>query len=311
MASGSPFSPESLRRKFQGRELFITGEIMASVVSKASQAQKRVPPGPRGSLLSGSVKELRSDPLKLYMDARRDYGDVVRFRSIPTFEWYLLNNPDDVDYVLGKNNQNYTRDIYSKGALYPLVGEGLLTSTGDFWRRQRRLAQPAFHRQRLVALGSTMAGAAESMAAHWRDYSNSNAQVNVAAEMMRVTLQIVGLSLFGTDLSRAADDVRRALTVSLEYVNHRLTHLPLLPDWFPRPRNVRFRKARAKLDEVVHSIIEERRRTGTDTGDLLSMLMLARDEETGESMSDKQLRDEVITLLIAGHETGATTLSWA
>lgn len=276
----------------------------------ATVSNRTHPPGPKGRLISGNLKELRSDPLKLYTEARREYGHVVRFHSIPTIYWYMLSNPADVEYVLQKNQQNYVRDPFSKAAFYPLIGEGLLISTGDFWRRQRRLAQPAFHRQRLAALGTTMARATESTVEHWREYARSAKPMNVAQEMMRLTLRIVGLALFGTDLSKAADAVRDALTVSLEHVDYRMTHLPFVPDWMPTRRNRRFHKARRTLDEVVHLIINERRKAGTDAGDLLSMLMMASDEETGEGMSDEQLRDEVITLLIAGHETGATALSW-
>jgi cytochrome P450 len=282
--------------------------MATALVNQANQ--RKNPPGPRRRNFFGSLQDVRTDPLRLYMEATQAFGDVVRFRSLPTIHWYLLNNPEDVEYVLQKNSQNYARDIFSTRAFQPLIGEGLLISTGDFWRRQRRLAQPAFHRPRLAALASTMAGAAASMAERWGVQAKSAEPFDVAAEMMRLTLQIVGLALFSTDLSRAADTVRRALKTSFEHVNFRLTHVPILPDWFPTARNRRFQEARRELDEVVHSIIEERRRKGVDAGDLLSMLMLARDEETGEGMSDLQLRDEIITLLIAGHETGATALAW-
>jgi cytochrome P450 len=268
------------------------------------------PPAARGKLLTGNLRQARANPLKLYMEAREKFGDIVRFRSLPTIYWYALSHPDDVEYVLRENQQNYIRDSYTRNAFGALIGEGLFTSDGDFWRRQRRLAQPAFHRQRLAALGNTMTDAATDMGQHWSASAKAAKPVDVAGEMTRLTLRIACLTLFSTDINNEANEVARAVRESLEHVNYRLTHLPIFGDRFPTPRNRRFLRARKTLDDVTYSIINERRRNRADTGDLLSMLMLARDEETGEGMSDRQLRDEVLTLLIAGHETVSTSLSW-
>lgn len=266
-------------------------------------------PGPRARFLFGSMREARADPLRLYREGRDRYGDVVRFQSFGRMYWILLAHPEDVEYVLRGNHHNYPKGIFET-RLKLLVGEGLLTSDGSFWLRQRRLAQPAFHRRRLAMLGETMAGAAEELAERWRPRARGKASFDVTADMMRLTLRIVGQALFSADVSGEADTVGRALTVALEHVNYRMMHFFALPERVPTPRNLRFRRAMQQLDPVALGLIERRRRSGEDAGDLLSMLLMARDEETGESMSDAQLRDEVMTILLAGHETTAVALSW-
>ncbi len=266
-------------------------------------------PGPPGQFLFGNMRQAREDPIGIYMRGRAQYGDVVRLRSIGKMFWVFLAHPDDVEYVLRKNQHNYPKGLFET-RLKLLVGEGLLTSSGSFWLRQRRLVQPAFHRHRLATLGTTMTDAAEALVERWQPRAATGQPFNVAAEMMRLTLQIVARALFSTDVSADAGTVGQALTVALEHINYRMTHFFSLPERFPTLRNLRFRRAVRRLDAVALRIIEERRRSGEDMGDLLSMLLLARDEETGEGMSDAQLRDEVMTILLAGHETTAVALSW-
>ena len=279
---------------------------MATVVNRTGG---RIAPGPRGHLLWGSLRELQRDPLKLYMDARREYGDIVRLRSMPPFFWHSLAHPDDIDHVLRRNATNYPKGFFNEW-LSILVGNGLLTSEGDFWLRQRRLTQPAFHRKRLVTLGTAMTAATEAMVEQWSARRESDAPFDVMSEMMRLTLQVVGQALFTTDTADVARVVGQAVSVAVEHLNYRVTHITLLPERFPTPRNRRFVAARRTLDDIVLAIVEERRRSGEDTGDLLSMLLLARDEDTGEGMSDRQLRDEVMTLFLAVHETTAVALCW-
>ena len=225
---------------------------MAAVASNLTHKHA---PGPRGQILFGSVRHVRRDPLSFYLAARHEFGDVVRFRSLGPYYWYLLSHPDDIEHVLRRHVQNYPKGIFN-AHLGLLVGEGLLTSEGDFWLRQRRLAQPAFHRQRLAALGATMAQAAEATAERWRPSARSGASFDVAAEMMSLTLQIVGQALFSADVSGEADAVGRALTVALEHVNHRMYYMFALPERIPTPRNRRFRKAMRTLDQVALGIIE-------------------------------------------------------
>jgi cytochrome P450 len=267
-------------------------------------------PGPRGNIFLGIFREVTRDPIRLYMKARDEYGDIVRFRALPSIHWYLASHPNDVEKVLYGNQHNYRKgDFFNKSAGV-LVGNGLLTSEGDFWRRQRRLSQPAFHRQRLAGLASTMTATAEAMSERWYGYAKSDQPFDIASEMMRLTLQTASLTLFGTDISGETDTVGRALRIAFDHVGYRLVHPFTMPINIPTPRNLRFSKAKRVLDKVVYGIIDQRRRSGKDTGDLLSMLLLAQDEERGGGMSDLQLRDEVLTLFIAGHETTAVTLSW-
>ncbi len=273
-------------------------------------AAPRTAPGPRGRLLLGNMHHIRRRPLEFYTSLRRQYGDVVRFRTTGPFNAFLLSHPDDVEYVLRKNARNYPKEEFVNAKLKLFLGEGLLTSEGEFWLRQRRLAQPAFHRQRLAALATLMTDATGAMLARWEPDAGSGRPLDVADEMAHLTLGIVGRALLGVDLSEKAGALGRAFEVALEHVNHRSTHMLAVPERIPTPRNRRFLMARRKLDEAVYRIIAERRRSGEDTGDLLSMLLAARDEETGEGMSDQQLRDEVVTILIAGYETTADALAW-
>lgn len=155
-----------------------------------------------------------------------------------------------------------------------------------------------------------MTDAAELMLDRWRTHAEQGRAVDVFSEMMRLTLEIVGRTLLSSDVSGDTDAVGQAVTILREHVNYRAMRLFTLPERFPTPRNLRFKRALRTVDTVVYGMIEERRRAGRDTGDLLSMLLLTRDEETGEGMSDKQLRDEVMTIFLAGHETTASVLAW-
>jgi cytochrome P450 len=192
----------------------------------------------------------------------------------------------------------------------PLIGEGLFTSEGDFWRRQRRLAQPAFHRQRIEGFAALMSRAGMRMMEDWEAAAASGAPIDLMEHTSRVTLRIVGQSLFGIDLIDDAASVGRNMLAALEFVQDEVFHLLPSVVAIPTPRNLRFRRNRAALDRVVLGIIRERRRHGGGD-DLLAMLMEARDADTGEGMSDRQLRDEIITFVLAGHETTAVTLAWA
>lgn len=265
-------------------------------------------PGPLGNPVFGVMRELQHDQLGFYMKLRRQYGDIVRFRVLGPIFAYVLFHPNDIDYVLRRNQQNYHKGIAHQ-RFKSLLGEGLLTSDGALWRRERRLAQPAFHRQRIAGFATTMTEATAQMLERWQDYAQSGQAFDIAAEMTRLTLAVVGRTLFSTDVSGEASTVRKNLYIALEHINYELSHFTL-PERVPTPGNLRYFRAVRALDTVVHEIIDERRQSGEDRGDLLSMLMLARDEETGESMSDAQLRNEVMTLILAGHETTANTLTW-
>ncbi|HEX2660137.1 MAG TPA: cytochrome P450 [Polyangia bacterium] len=265
----------------------------------------RLPPGPPAPWPLGTLPEFRRDPLAFMVGAARTYGGVVHLglrRRV-----FLVSDPAGVKHVLQDNADNYGRNTRSVRALRETLGSGLLTITGPAWWRNRRLTQPAFHKQRLAGFASTMAAGGAELVARLR---RAEAPADLVPEMSRAALQILGRCLFERDLADEADVVGRALNVVLHQTIDRLSRLFALPRWVPTPENLRFRAARRALDSVVLSLIAERRRAGSDRGDLLSMLLAARDEDSGEGLSDQQIRDEMMTLLLAGHETTALSLSW-
>jgi cytochrome P450 len=263
------------------------------------------PPGPKGSSILGVMPEFNRDTLA-FITRCREYGDVVRARFFYV-TCYFLYNPDDIEYVLSTNARNFIKSMSVRSNFFHrLIGNGLLTSEGDFWRRQRRLAQPAFHRQRISAYGNTMVEYAERMISSWKTGETRDAH----RDMMRLTLEIVAKTLFNADVSGDADRVGTILSEIVKPFASQATLKWILDNRLPTPAHRRFHGLAKQIDEIVYRIIEERRRSGRDEGDLLSMLLQAQDED-GSQMTDQQLRDEVITLFLAGHETTALTLSWA
>lgn len=283
---------------------------MEAVLERKPDANRRYAPGPRGNWLFGSFLNVRRGILPFYRQCFSEYGDVIRFRGLPGLYWHLVLNPQHVEHILVRNQQNYRKGKVFDGPIGLITGNGLLTSDGDFWRRQRKLAQPAFHRQRLMGLGETMVAETRKLMPRWDELAKSSAAFDIADDMAKLTLSVAGLTLFSTNVDGEADAFGHALRVAFEFVGMKMRPVVPVPLWVPTPSNRAFLKSRKHLDSVVYEIIERRRKSTADTGDLLSMLMNARDEETGEGMSDLQLRDEVITLLLAGHETTAVTLSW-
>jgi cytochrome P450 len=233
---------------------------------------------------------------------QRDYGDIVTMRYY-NFRVYFVSHPDFIEQVLVTDNRKFIKGrILRKNR--QLFGNGLLTSEGDFWLRQRRLAQPAFHRGRIATYADTMVRYASRMASEWR----GGEERDIHAEMMRLTLSIVAKTLFDADVDREAKRVGHALE-AIMHLNSDFRKLILTPTWLPTPRKVRATIATAKLNRIIYRFIEERRAAGNDNGDLLSMLLAARDDD-GSRMTDRQLRDESITIFLAGHETTANALSW-
>ena len=260
------------------------------------------------------MREFQRDSLGTVVRLQHEYGDAVRLRFFLHFYGYVFFHPDHLKHILQDNNRNYTKmPSPTFQIMQPLVGYGLLTSDGDLWRRQRRLAQPAFHRRQIASFGQTMVAATQQMLDRWHTAAQQEQPLDVSAEMTRLTLEIAGKTLFSIDLTGQANTVGEAFTD----VNHIITYLTTqpfspftvrMPFW---PSTRRMNAGIHTLDTVVNQIIAQRRTANQDKDDLLSMLMLARDEETGEGMNNKQLRDEVMTLLLAGHETTAVALSWA
>jgi cytochrome P450 len=245
------------------------------------------------------------------LDLWHRYGDVVHFRIL-FWPAYALYHPDHVKQVLQENHRNYNKDFFMmKVVANQIFGNGLFTNDGDSWLHQRRLMQPSFHRKRLADFGKLMTGATVAMLERWQRTAPSDAPLDIPLEMMRLTLRIAGLALFSLDLSNELDTVGRTFT-AIGPLLSKYANLPFPPLWVPTPSNRRLQAGLNTLNTIVYAIIEERRNRPADRNatDLLWMLLSARDEETGEGMSDQQLRDEVMTLLLAGHETTATVLTW-
>ena len=256
----------------------------------------------------GLVTRGRRRPLQFLVDGWRRFGDVFRYQSGP-WVFHLVSHPDYVKHVLQDHYKNYPRSRFYN-LIKLALGEGLVTSEGDFWRRQRRMAQPAFQRQRVQSFAGVMVRLTEAMLERWHPWMQKQQPVNISAEMMRLALGIAGETLFSTDVSDETDVMGGATTAAIEYMNFRINHFFAMPLPVPTPRNLRFRRAMRDLDRYVYQLIAERRRSNGDRGDLLSMIMKARDEDTDELMNDRQLRDEIVTFLGAGHETTAVALAW-
>ena len=241
------------------------------------------------------------------MRAALRYGKVAYFRFGPR-QGYLITNPADVRHVLQDNARNYHKSpLYQKLRMH--LGNGLLTSEDEFWLRQRRIAQPAFHRQRVAGLAEVMAATAGEAAARWQTLAASGRAVDVDEEMMHLTRTVVVRALLGSDLGPYADRLDHAWTLINEYIGEDFWSLGLTA-WLPTPRRRRFEAARRLLREAVDYVIAERRRDPAGSPDLLSMLLAARDDDTGEGMTDEQLRVEVTTFLLAGQETTSLALTW-
>jgi cytochrome P450 len=235
----------------------------------------------------------------------RDYGDVVRARFLYVTA-YFLYHPDDIEYVVSTNAKNFLKSMSLRSNFFHrLVGNGLLTSEGEVWKRQRRLAQPAFHRHRISSYGDVMIDYAQRMIATWR----AGEVRDIHRDMMRLTLEIVVRTLFSADVSQDAYKVGRVLSKIVKPFASQATVKWILDNRLPTTTHRRFHREAQEIDDIVYRIIADRRAGGLDQGDLLSMLLEAHDED-GSQMTDKQLRDEVMTLFLAGHETTALTLSW-
>lgn len=262
------------------------------------------PPGPRNPPLVGHLAAMRRNPTA-FLKKISSYGDLVYFR-MANQEVYFVNHPELVREVLVTQQGAFHKSRVLQKAK-ALVGEGLLTSEDAFHLRQRRLVQPAFHRERLAGYAAAMVELGAQTAESWK----SGTALDIHREMARLTLAIVARTLFSANVDEVSDDITESMTAVLELFEIALLPFSELLEKLPLPASRRFRAARQKLDAIIYGIIEERRRTGEDKGDLLSMLILAQDEEGGTGgMTDRQVRDEALTLFLAGHETTAVALTW-
>jgi cytochrome P450 len=265
-------------------------------------------PGPRGLPVIGVLPQLwQMKPLSYFVKVTREHGDVVRLDVGPG-TIYLISHPDDIKHVLQDNNRNY-RKGYEK--VTPVLGNGLVTSEGEFWLRQRRLIQPAFHKQTIAGMASLMTDMIGETLENWEEIAGRGEAVDVANEMMKLMQRIIVQAMFGTNVPADPDQMGRAFDDALRFMNQFIM-VPLdIIRQLPTPTNLRFRRAIKFLDRVVYQMIEEREASDHAGDDLLSMLIQARDEESGEGMTRQQIRDEIMTIYLAGHETTANAMAWA
>lgn len=269
-------------------------------------------PGPAGYPLVGALPAILREGIFEYVErCWREYGDFFQIPTVGRDRIIFTAHPDAIERILhGAVNNYYKGKGYDP--LRPLLGNGLVTSTGDFWVRQRKLTQPAFHMDNLRRMVPMMARCVEDMLRDWELRSRDDAVLDLHSEIMHLTQRIVGFTLFGMDLSDREAASSKAVTESLEIAGQRMNRGAMaLPLSVPTPANLRFRRALRTLDEIVYAIIGHARKAGSEAQPtLLRLLMDARDDGTGDGMSDRQLRDEIVTQYVAGHETTALLLTW-
>ncbi len=266
-------------------------------------AQNKQPPTVKAGIFGGHFLQFRRDSIG-FLTKLAKLGDVTTFR-LGGQKAFFLNHPELVRDLLVVNAHKFVKGRALQRAK-TLLGEGLLTSERDTHLRQRRMIQPAFHREKIKSYTDTMTGFAAQMADEWKDGEVRD----IDKEMMHLTLQIVGKTLFSANVEDDADEIGAAMTTLIEMFNYLLLPFSEILEKLPIPQARRFNQAKETLDAVIYGIINKRRASGEDKGDLLSMLLSAQDEESGVKMGDKQVRDECLTLFVAGHETTANALTF-
>lgn len=264
---------------------------------------------PGGLPLFGHAGVFKKDPLQTMADWWRRYGDVLRFRLGPK-TLHLFSHPDLAEEVLIKQADRFVKvyDPRRPVGLALVLGNGLVTSSGEIWKRHRRIIQPIFHRTRLTAMADRMVQIGEHRIAGWPKQTEQ--PIDIAAEMMALTLEVISHTMFTTSVVQHIDQISHALRISLRYAFDSF-HNPLHPPaWLPTGRNREFRRVMAFMDDLIYGLIAERRGSGKRHDDLLDRLLDARDEESGAGLTDQELRDEALTIFAAGHETTANALAW-
>lgn len=269
--------------------------------------------GPKGLPVLGHLLDFGKDPLGFLERVTREYGCGVKVRIEAERDTYIVTDPAHVEEVLVNTGRTFQKGYQRHPIMRLVLGNGLVTSEGEFWLRQRRLAQPAFHRARIAGYGETMVRFTERMLAEWR----GGQELDLTEALNRLTMEIISQTVFDVDLhaDARAENVGRAVTTLLDEYGRHMTSavralMERLPVRLPVPGEGRLRTAVRELDELIFALVAQRRADGSDCGDLLSMFLAARDED-GSGMTDAQLRDELVTLFLAGHETTANILAWA
>ena len=255
------------------------------------------------------IPEIQRNPLAFLQRNAAEHGDFIHY-PLGLWEVFQLNHPDLIEHVLVTNQRNYNKNTVQYNTLAQITGRGLLTSDGRFWRRQRRMIQPSFHRQRVLGWGETMTSTTQSMLQKWDQAAHSGQPIDIDQEMMAVTLSIVGQALLGLDLQAVASKLTHAVLVLLDYVVYRSQQIIPLPLTVPTSRHRLVRDGLKQLDKLIDMAIREHHEGRGQPDTILSQMLAAVDRESNEQMTRDELRDEVITLLVAGHETAASGLNW-
>ena len=277
---------------------------MQAVKTRKLTKKPFLPPGPRGIPFLGSLIDYFSDMLGFLKRVSDDYGDIVYYK-LGTRKMYLLNNPEHIKDVLVTHNRNFEKSRALKRTKI-ILGEGLLTNEGEPHIKQRRTIQPVFHHERIKSYGDVMAQYASRVGDGWKN----GGLLNIHKEMMKLTLFIVSKTIFDSDMESKSDEIGECLTDLVTLFPQMIFPYSEYLDNLPLPANRRFQIAKDKLDSIIYRLIEERRASPGEKSDLLSMLLEAQDEEGGEVMTDLQVRDEALTLFLAGQESTANSLLW-
>ena len=256
----------------------------------------------------GNMLQLRNERIQFFLQQQKDLGNVYRI-IIPTRKVMVVSDPEWIKYILVDNNKNYGKS-FAYDSIKIFLGNGLLTSEGEFWKRQRRLAQPAFHKEKLNLMFQNMVEQTQKCIEKLDVYADTNLSFDLSKELYKLTLDIVNSTLFYNEVDNTTDTIYKLVSEASEYITKRIDNPLQLPEWIPTPTRRREKEVLKYIDNVFFSVIDRRRQQHEQQEDLLSMLMDARDEETGEAMSNQQLRDEILTIFVAGHETTQIALGW-
>jgi cytochrome P450 len=273
----------------------------------AKKATRRIAPGPRGSLVNGNLEAFKRGPIQMILDLQRQFGDVARNRLGP-YMTHTLVHPDGAEHVLKNNHENYVRGrFYENFKLF--FGEGLLTLDGKSWFQHRRITQPLFHKRRIEKMAGTMVDCTEVMLREW-DNRRERTALDLLPDMIKVSLAVLSRVMFNVDVSGDTKEICPPLELAIRAMMPQTDLYRMLPRWVPTPYNRRVSRGRQTLDRVIARVIEERRTLSVQDDDLISMLLGARDADTGKGMENQEIYDEIRTILMAGHETTATGLGW-
>ena len=267
-------------------------------------------PQVKGDFLLGNLSQIMANPFQALCDWQHNYGDLVSFR-LATRQFYLFSHPKLIEQALIKQSDVFVKIYNPKKptGLALVLGQGLVTSQGDIWQRQRRLMQPVFQRRNITTLLPQIVTAGINKLQRWRQLGEG-AQVNLSNEMMQLTLEVITQTMFSTSVLDKIELISPALDTVLRYAAKTTLNPLTIPLFVPTAANQKFKQALETIDDVIYGIIDQRRTTSSVNNDLLDMLLNARDDNTGEKMTDIQIRDEVITIFSAGHETTSNLLSW-